>query len=92
MKAFDNLVEKLRQELVELVQKKGTLSDTESVQKSQELDELLNIFYTFIHSKKQDCTAHVYKEIEGIAINLYKKGLTDKNQLLKLKELCRKIK
>ena len=64
MKQFDKLVEKLRKELTELAMEKGNLSDEELVQKSQELDEVLNSFYSSARSKRQDCAARTCKTIK----------------------------
>jgi hypothetical protein len=65
MKPFDNLVERLRQELMGLAMKKGNFSDEELVQKSQELDEFLNYFYASEHSRRQDdCTTRNHKAIK----------------------------
>ncbi len=54
MTQYDNLVEKLRKELIQLAMEKGSLSDEELVQKSQELDEFLNSYYASAHSERQD--------------------------------------
>jgi len=89
MEPFNDLVEKLRRELVELAQKEGNLRDEKVVRKSQELDEFLNSFYELVSSGVQDCTARTRETIDEIvAAALCKKGLTDKNRLSRLKRLC----
>ncbi len=82
MKSLDNLVEKLRQELIELALKKGNLSDNELVHKSQELDKLLNSFYTSTHRRKQDCTVHTHKTIEKTVADPCKLGHNTKGGTL----------
>lgn len=76
---------------MKLAQKKENLSDVELVQKSRELDELLNCFYASGRNGKQGQTAHIRRTIEKTAAARCKKGLMDKNQPLKLKRLCRRL-
>ena len=47
------LIEVLRQEMYELVEKKG-LMDDEVIKKSEELDELLKEYYHLLDAKKKD--------------------------------------
>ena len=47
------LIEVLRQEMYELVEKKG-LMDDEVIKKSEELDELLKEYYHLLDAKKKN--------------------------------------
>ena len=47
------LIEVLRQEMYELVEKKGLIDD-EVIKKSEELDELLKEYYHLLDAKKKD--------------------------------------
>ncbi len=91
VKPFDNLVEMLRQELIELALEKGSLGNEELIQKSQELDEFLNSFYTPAHNRMQGFSPHHAARTieETVTAALGKKGLTNKGHLLRLRRLCR---
>lgn len=65
---------------MELAQKKENSSDAELVQKSRELDELLNCFYASSHGGRQDYTARTHRTIEKTAATKCKKIFMNKNQ------------
>lgn len=92
MKPFNDLIEKLRQELVELSGKQGNLKDKKVIQKSQELDEFLNSFYELLYVTKQNRTTRTYKTTaEAVVAALSKKGLIGNGRILRLKEFCRRV-